>query len=237
MQDSHILSLRSPALIAGISLLIMVVAAPFSELYAYPKIVVPNNAQQTLINIANNKLLFVACIFGYLLTFILDIVIAWALFILLRPVNKNLSLLTSWFRLAYAIVVLVPLLNLVTVFRLATHPGHQNIFNGNQLNVQVMFLLGAFRDQWHFGLILFGIHLCLLGYLVIKATYIPTFIGILVIVSGVGYMLTDITPYFLPAVNLDFAKYTFYGELALMLWLLIRGSKIKQLINSNKIKV
>ena len=52
-------SLGTAALIAGIGLLIMVIAAPYAELYAYPKLVVPRNAAQTVQNIiANTPLLF-----------------------------------------------------------------------------------------------------------------------------------------------------------------------------------
>lgn len=222
------MTVRTSALIAGISLLIMVISAPFAELYVYPKIVIPNNAAQTVINIAANKMLFVACIFSYLATFILDIVIAWALFILLKPVHKDLSLLAACFRFAYAILVLVALLNLVSAFRLVTNTGYQNIFDSTQLKIQVMFLVNAFKDEWHFGLILFGIHLCLLGYLIIRAAYIPSVIGILIIITGVGYILTDIRPYWFPDVNVDFAKYTFYGELIFMLWLLIKGWRINE---------
>jgi hypothetical protein len=221
-------SLRHAAIIAGTGLLVMVIAAPFSELFAYPKIVVPGNAQQTVSNIAAKKTLFISCIFGYLITFILDIVVAWALLILLKPVNKNLSLLAAWLRLAYSIIAMVALLDLVSVLRLVTHPGYRNIFDSTQLASEVMLLLGVFRDQWHFALILFGIHLCLLGYLVARSVYIPWFIGVLIIVSGIGYLLTAIRPYLLPGVNLDFAKYTFYGELVFMLWLLIKGWRIKE---------
>ncbi|MBA4141065.1 MAG: DUF4386 family protein [Segetibacter sp.] len=67
-----------------------------------------------------------------------------------------------------------------------------------------------------------------LGYLVIKSNYIPGVPGVVLIITGEGYLLTNIRPYLLPNVNVDFAKYTFYGELIFMLWLLIKGSRIKE---------
>ena len=60
------ISLRSAALIAGISLLIMVVAAPYAEMYVYPKLVSPYSAGDTVQNIQANSTLFVTCILGYL---------------------------------------------------------------------------------------------------------------------------------------------------------------------------
>src|SRR5262245_58795996 len=92
-------SLRSSALSAGIGLLIMVIAAPFAELYAFPKLIVQGNAAETASNIIKNQALFTSMVFGYLITFICDVVVAWALYVLLKPINDNLSLLTAWFRL------------------------------------------------------------------------------------------------------------------------------------------
>jgi hypothetical protein len=208
----------------------MVLTAPFAELYVYPRIMVKGDAAQTAKNILANESLFIAAIFCYLVTSICDVLVAWALFILLKPVHENLSLLTAWFRLVYTGIAIVALLHLVTALRLLNSPEYATLFEPNQLYAQVMLSLKAFRYGFHFGLIFFGIHLGLLGYLVWKSGYIPKVMGILLIVSGLGYLLTSIQPYLLSTVNVDFATYTFYGELLFMLWLLIRGSRIKDVV-------
>jgi len=220
--------LRRAAIIAGVGLLIMVIAAPFAELFVFPKLVVPGNATDTAKNIIANKTLFVSGIFGYLVTFICDLLVALALYVLLRPVNEYLSLVTAWFRLVYTVIALVALLNLVTVFRLLNTSAYLTVFQPDQLRAQAMLSLDAFRYQWYFGLLFFAIHLGLLGYLVIKSNYIPSILGVLLIIAGLGYMLTTLKPYLFPDIHLDFAKYTFYGELIFMLWLLIKGSRIKE---------
>ena len=220
--------LRRAAIIAGVGLLIMVIAAPFAELFVFPKLVVQGNATDTAKNIIANKTLFVSGIFGYLVTFICDLLVALALYVLLRPVNEYLSLVTAWFRLVYTVIALVALLNLVTVFRLLNTSAYLTVFLPDQLRAQAMLSLDAFRYQWYFGLLFFAIHLGLLGYLVIKSNYIPSILGVLLIIAGLGYMLTTLKPYLFPDIHLDFAKYTFYGELIFMLWLLIKGSRIKE---------
>lgn len=54
-------------------------------------------------------------------------------------------------------------------------------------------------------------------------------IGLLImVIAGLGYMLTSLRPFLFPTINIDFAQFTFYGELIFMLWLLIKGSKIKE---------
>jgi len=223
--------LRTAALIAGVGLLVMVIAAPFAELYVYPKLVVPGKAAETVKNIIANRTLFIYGIFGYLVTFICDVMVAWALYVFLKPVNENLSLLTAWFRLVYTVIALVALLNLVNVLQLLNTDDYLTVFEPGQVQTQVMHSLNAFRHDWYFGLLFFGIHLALLGYLVFRSNYIPGILGVLLIITGLGYLVTTLQPYLFPNFHSDIARFTFYGELIFMLWLLIKGSRIKE---SNK---
>src|SRR5690242_8500822 len=130
-------SLARAALIAGIGLLIMVIAAPFAEIYVLPKLVSPDHAAETVNNIIANQSLYTYAIFAYLITFICDLVVAWALYILLKPVNKNLSLITAGFRWVYTGIALVALLNLVTILRLLNTSDTLSILQPDQLGVQV----------------------------------------------------------------------------------------------------
>ena len=221
-------SLRSAALIAGLGLLLMVVAAPFAELFVFPKLVVPGNALETTQNIIANKTLFASAIFGYLITFLCDLVVAWALYVLLKPVHENLSLLTAWFRLVYTVIAIVALLNLVTILRVLNTSDVLTVLPGDSFSTQVLLSIDAFRSNWYFGLLFFAIHLGLLGYLVVQSTYIPKILGVFLIIAGLGYLLTNLKPFLFPSINLDFAEYTFYGELVFMLWLLIKGPKIQE---------
>jgi hypothetical protein len=226
------ISLRNAALIAGLALFFMAVAAPFIELYIFPKLGIPYKATETARNIIGNKTLFTFAIFGYLLTFILDIVVAWALYILLKPVNGSLSLLTACFRIIYTIIALAALLNLVTVLKLLTFPGYLTMYEPEQLYKMAMIHLRTFKDHWYFGIIFFGIHLCLLGYSVLRSSYIPKILGVFLLITGIGYLLTTIGPYLFPGTNVDFARYTFYGELIFMLWLIIKGPRIKDITSA-----
>jgi hypothetical protein len=94
-----------------------------------------------------------------------------------------------------------------------------------------MLSLNSFRYGFHFGLVFFGIYLMLLGYLVWRSNYIPWILGLLLVISGLGYFASALQPYLFPNVNIDFAVYTFYGELIFMFWLLIRGWRIKEIFS------
>jgi hypothetical protein len=221
-------SLRKAALITGLALLGSVIAAPFAEMYVLPKLVVPYKATETAQNILAHKGLFTAGIFAYFFTFILDLVLSWSLYLLCKPVSKALAQLTAGFRLVYTILALVALNNLVTGFRLITAPEYLTLFAKDQLYALSMVYLRAFKNHWYLGLILFGIHLLLLGYLVVKSTYIPRILGFALMITGAGYILTSLRPYLAPDLNIDFAMYTFYGEILFMIWLLVRWRRLPE---------
>lgn len=220
------LTLRQAALIAGFSYLLMPVT--LAEFYINPKLLIPGNIDQTAQNIVAHGRLFGAAILCYLITLILDVVIAWALYTLLVPVNRSVSLLTAWFRLIYTAIALFSLLNLTTVYRLLNTPDYLTAFGSGQLHAQVMLLLNSYRYDWSMSLIIFGIHLGLLGYLIYRSGYIPKILGILLVIDGLGWVVTPLKPYLYPNINLGFFFPMSFVELLLPLWLVIRGWKIQE---------
>ena len=221
------LTLRQAALIAGLGYVLM--PATFAEFYIFPKLVIPGNIEQTAQNIVAHGPLFFVGILCQLITLMLDVVIAWALYVLLAPVNRSLSLLTAWFRLIYTALALSGLLNLVTVFRLLHTPDYMTAFGPQQLHAQVKLLLSSFRYDWSISLVIFGIHLGLLGYLIYRSRYIPKILGILLIMIGVSWEINSFRPYLYPNAHLGFIPIAGFGELLLPLWLLIRGWRIQEL--------
>src|SRR5688572_1897929 len=93
------ISMRTAALIAGFPL--MLFTAPYGEFYVFGKLIVYHDAARTTQNLVEHPKLFVSGIFAMLLTFMYDIVLAWACYIFLKPVNPLLSLLGAWTRLVY----------------------------------------------------------------------------------------------------------------------------------------
>jgi hypothetical protein len=220
------LTLRQAALIAGFGYLFGPVT--YAEFSIHPKLVIPSNIEQTVQNIAVHRGLFAAAILCYLVEFIEDIVVAWTLYYLLVPVNRALSVLTAWFRLMYTAIAFFGMLKLVTVFRVVNTPDYLAAFGSSPLHAEVKLLLGTFRDDWSIGLVLFGIHLVLLGYLIYRSGYIPRLLGVLLVIDGLGWVIDSLQPYLYPNAHLQFLFITFFGEIFLMFWLLIRGWKIQE---------
>jgi hypothetical protein len=101
-------------------------------------------------------------------------------------------------------------------------------FGVELLHAQVELLIKSFRYEWSLSLVIFGIHVALLGYLVARSGYIPRVLGILLVIAGLGYMLHYLSPYLLPGRDMSILFVTFLGELVFGLWLLIRGWKIPE---------
>ena len=88
-----------PALVAGVGLLIITVLAIFANFFVFEKLIVDGNGAETAANISNNTQLFRVGIASFVALTIIDVVIAGALYMLLRPVNKAVSQLMAVFRL------------------------------------------------------------------------------------------------------------------------------------------
>ncbi len=220
------LTLRQAALIAGFAYLLGPVT--YAEFSIWPKLLVAGNIEQTVQNLVTHRGLLVAAIMCYLVEFIEDVVIAWALYVLLAPVNRAVSLLAAWFRLVYTTIALFGLLKLVTVFHLVNTPDYLTLFGSGPLHAQVKLLLDSYRTDWSMGLVLFAIHLILLGCLIYRSGYMPRILGILLVIDGLGWIIDSLQPYLYPNAHLGFIFLTFFGEVFLMLWLLIRGWKIQE---------
>ena len=219
------ISLRTSAIVAGLGLLFMAILAPIANFGVIEKLIVPGDAASTANNIMASAGLFRIGIVIFLIVAILDVVVAWALYILLKSVNKSLSLLAAWFRVVYAAILAFALSNLLIVLQLLSGSDYLKAFETNQLYAQVMLFLNGFTDGWDLGLLIFGLHLMVLGYLAFKSGYITKILGILVIVAGLGYTIDSGGKFLSPNYTLSLSTFTFIGEVLLIFWLLWRGIK------------
>ena len=185
------ISLRKAAIVAGFGLLIMFIPAIFAHFYVLPSLIVPGDAATTANNIMANELLFHMSICSWLIVIILDLVVAWALYVLLKPVNKSLSLLAAWFRLMHVAIFGSAFVNLFSVLQLLSGADYLTVFETDQLHAQVMLFLNAFDYGLLIGLVFFGFHLFVLGYLVFKSGYIPRILGVLLIIASFGYLIHE----------------------------------------------
>ncbi|AAM05729.1 TPA: DUF4386 domain-containing protein [Methanosarcina acetivorans] len=229
------ISLRQAAIVAGFGYLIIFLLGIIANFFVLQNLIVPEDAAATVNNIMANEWQFRLGILGFIIMVIFDVVVAWALYVLLKPVNRSLSLLAAWFRLVNATIFGIALYNLFSVLQLLGDANYLAVFEISQLQTQVMLFLSAFNYTWLIGLIFFGFHLFVLGYLILRSGCIPGILGVLLMIASLGYLIDSFANFLLP----DYADYeTIFmlivvvpgviGELSLTLWLLLKGAKLPE---------
>ena len=217
---------KAAALIAGLGLLLMAVLSAFAQFGVLKTLVVPGDAVTTIANLVASEGLFRAAIAAFLIVIILDILLAWALYVVLEPVHRGLALLTAWLRLAFAAVFASALVNLLDSARALTGASAADLASA-QLQGQVMASLASFEAGFVvFALAIFGVCNLGLGYLVFKSTNFPRFLGLLLAVAGSGYLADAFGTILVPRYSLSIGSITFLGEVLLIVWLVrfgIRG--------------
>lgn len=228
------ISLAQAAMIAGIGYLIMIIIAPFSYGYVYSGIVIPEDAQLTINNVNKNEMLFRAGLSGFIIVILSDVLVSLGLYVFLSPVNRTLALLTAWFRLIYVAIFAVALNSLFDVLHLVSGIELANKLEVEKTQLVILHLAHKFDYGWLIGLVFFGMHLALVGALILRSNYIPRFLGILTILAALGYLSDSFAHFLMP--NYVAYKDIFIlivlvpatiGELSLCLWLLIKGTKMK----------
>ncbi len=224
--DQHGLPLGTAALLAGVGLLLMVVTAPFAQLFVFPALLAPGDAAQTAINLMQNRGLFLAGILAWLLNYSADVLVGWVLFYFLAPASRNVSVLAFAFCLIYTAMGLSGVLNYVQAFRLLDVPENAVALGADHLHAQVYALLNAYQYEWGFALIVFGVVLLLRAWLVVRAEHVPSILGVLLAVAGFGYIATELGRFVAPEVNLEFLSVTGLAEVVFMIWLLVKGRRL-----------
>jgi hypothetical protein len=141
----------------------------------------------------------------------LDVVVAWALYRVFRPVSEGLSRLAAWLRIAYAASFMVAISQLVEA--LLPH-------------TQALRHINAFTNIWEAGLVLFGLNLVVLAYLACSSGYVPKLLGVLLAIAGFGYVFDTVVRALVRGSESDVSAVTGMGEFVFALWLVIRGRRI-----------
>ena len=219
------LSLKQAALVAGFTYLLNPVT--IAEAYVMPRLIAADPAQ-TVTNLVAHPHLFSAGVLSYVVSALGDVVMAWALYTLLMPVNRSLAMLGSLLQLVYAAIWLAAISNLGLVYRLTAISDYARNAPAASLPLQIAGLLGAYRSGWGLSLILFGLHLVITGWLVARSSYLPRWLGWLLFTDGWAWVTDSLAIYLYPEAKLGFLSLYFASELIFMVWLLGWGWRIRE---------
>lgn len=220
----------SPQLYAragGMLYLVVIVTAFFAEALVRGKLIVSGNAAATASNIISSPTLFRSGLAADMLNCVLDVAVAMILYVLLKPVNRNLALLAAFLRIAADAI-----LGLAGIFHLAAAvilggANYLRAFEPQQLQSLAYLSLKLHGEAYGISLIFFGVGCEILGYLIYRSGYLPRFIGVLLVVAGLGYLFNSFAGIMAPPLAASAFPWTvlpgFVAELALCLWLLLKG--------------
>ncbi len=222
--------IKKAARIAGAIYLSMVFTAPFSLIYVPSKLIVRGNAAATADNILAHETMFRLSIFGDLIGQVIFICLGIALYRLLSKVNKTWAALMVAFVLVSAAVGFLDTLNNIAALILFRGGEFLTVFDKPQRDALAMFFLRLHSQGVSIDEIFWGLWLFPFGLLVFRSGFLPRWLGIWLMINCFGYVVLSVIGFFFPTYNDKAFLYlqpVLFGELAAMLYLLIRGANVK----------
>lgn len=214
------------ARVAGTLYLIANLFAPFTLLYLPSRLIVRGDAAGTASNIMASESLFRFGIVLSLFTFIGQIFLVLALYQLLKVVNKNIASLMVIFSLTAVPIAMLNELNALAVLLLLSGADYLDVFTTEQLQALAYFFLRLHSQGLNIAQIFWGLWLFPMGYLIYKSRFLPRLLGILLVIACFGYVIQSFAAFLGTSVDLIFI--TGWGELLLLLWLLVKGVNVEQ---------
>ncbi len=218
---------KNLARIAGLCYLIVISTGLFAEVFVRQALKVSGNALATAKHIQSSEMLYRWGLVADLINFVFGIPCVLIIYFLFKRVNKFLLQIALTFVIIQTAIIAVNLLNQASPLLLLSNDAYLNTFQPNQLATLAQLSLNVQGIGYAIGLVFFGMYCLLVGYVIVKSKMIPSILGILYLISGMGYLINSFTM----LLSKDFANpiFTyvaipiFIGELSLCLWLLIKG--------------
>lgn len=182
------------------------VLAIFGNFMALGSVLQPGDASGTADALRDTGGTFRLGVVAFLGIFLADVVVAWALYALFRPVQRDVALVAAWFRLTYTVVLGVAIGFLYAALWLAEKPSGMPAEAADQ---SVLLALQVFDFTWVVGLAAFGVHLVLIARLVLLAAG-PRWLGWALVVAGVAYVVDTVA-------HIVIADYEAYAETFLII--------------------
>lgn len=217
---------RSAARVVGFIYLIAMATSMLSEFYLRGPLIVRGEATQTAINIAASEQLFRLSTVIHLLTFASDAMIAVALYVVLRPINRNLALLALAWRAVDCAILAVVMLSDFAVLRILSGAAYLDAFSPAQLQALARLCLSVEASGFRIGFVFLGLGSTIFSYLWFKSGYVPRALAGWGVFASLMFAFVTIAMFLFPGlavIGLTYMAPMFFYEVGLGLWLLIKG--------------
>ena len=217
------------ARIGGILYLVIIVVGALDQIFIRGRLIASGDAVSTAKNIMAAESLWRIGIAGDILMHVFDIPLMLVLYVLLKPVSKNLALLAVLFNLIQTAVLVANKLNLLMPLFLLGNADYLKAFEPRQLYALTYLFVRSHDNGFGIGLIFFGFACLVYGYLLFRSGYFPRAIGVLIVIAGLSYLTNSFTLILAPAyagLVLPVLVLALIGELSLGLWLIVKGVNV-----------
>jgi hypothetical protein len=198
----------------------------FAELFVRSRLVT-SEATATARNITAHESLFRIGFAGEILHLAADVAVAMILYALFRPVDRNIALLAAFMRLASDIVLAVASIGHFVALRLLGNAEYLKAFETDQLQSVAFLALRLHGDAYAICLVFFGFACLSLGYPIIRSSYLPRTLGMLLAIAGACYLVNSFAYFLYPAFAAKLLPGIlippFAAELSLSVWLIVKG--------------
>jgi hypothetical protein len=221
-------SVQRTARTAGLLYLILAVGGGFAEFFVRRAIVVRGDAEATVANLMASTPIFRLGIVAELVGQVVFVLLVMALYRLLGGIDRRQARLMVTFVVLAVAITCLNMLNQFAPLLLLSGAPYLGAFDTAQLHALVLVFLDLQHAGYLIAQVFFGLWLLPLGILVFRSGFLPRAVGVLLVVACAGY-LADVALFFLaPGFGLVLSEFTFVGELALMLWLLVFGVNVER---------
>jgi Domain of unknown function (DUF4386) len=212
------------ARIAGVLFLISLVAGGFGEAYVPSKLIAGRDAAATVANITNFDFLYRLGFAAFLIESLCDITLVVILYVLLKPVNKTLSLLAAFVGLVGTALFAFAELFYFAPLLIIGGADYLKTFTPDQLNSLVLLSMKFYGYAGMIFTAYYGVSWIFRAYLIWNSGYLPKFLGVLMAIGGIGFVVRNFLLILAPAYASDvFLMLMFPGGLAMTVWLLVKG--------------
>ena len=211
----------------GLLYLVVVIAGIIAEMVISGKLVVNGDAGTTATNILAHKDLFQLGFATYMIEMTCQIAQSVLYYVLLKPVNKSIALLSLSFNLIGCVIKTISRLFFIAPLLVLGGFDYLNVFTIEQLQAFALLLLNVNNQAAGMALPFFGFSTLLTGYLIFRSTFLPRVLGVLSMIGGLGWLA-----FIYPPLGQQLFSYillvALIGSAFEILWLLIKGVNVER---------
>lgn len=212
------------ARVAGLLYVINIAASVFA-LVTTQGLIVANDAAQTAANIAENEQAFRLAFAAIVLAGVVYVAVIAILYVLMKPAGATLSAIAAFMGLAGCAIGASTGLNQIAALSYLGDASYLAAFSQEQLQAMARLSIRAAGIGNTIGLVFFGFYCLLLATLVFRARFLPRWLGVLLLLAGVGWLVGSFSTFLMPSLGIagTLIPVSGLGEALFTLWLLVMG--------------